>query len=63
MKFTNDTWFHTVVLLLITLVGVFMANLTAEIFDIKDNNFVHILIPLFISPPVGLYFTKRVKRK
>lgn len=63
MKFTNATWFHTLVLLLISLVGVFMANLTAEIFGIKDQNIVHILIALFISPLVFFYFTKRVKKK
>ncbi len=63
MKFTNDTWFHTLVLLLITLAGVFMANLTAEIFGIKDKNIVYLFTSFFTGSVGSFYFIKRVKRK
>ncbi len=64
MKFTNDTWFHTLVIVLISFVSSFIGKLILEnVFGIEDKNLVTFLTPLFVGFPVGLYFTKRVKRK
>lgn len=64
MKFTNATWFHTLVIVLITFVSGFIGEFILEnVFGIEDKNLVNLLTPLFIGFPIGLYFTKRVKKK
>ena len=63
MKFTNDTWFHTLVLLLIALLGVLIGNLAAKIFGINDKNIVYFMMSGFTSLVGSFYFIKRVKRK
>ncbi len=63
MKFTNDTWFHTLVLLLIALVGVLIGNIGAKIFGINDKNIVYLFTSLFTGSVGSFYFLKRVKRK
>ncbi len=64
MKFTNDTWFHTLVIVLITFVSAFIGEFILEnVFGIEDKNLLKLLTPLFVGFPVSLYFIKRVKRK
>ncbi|NJM22506.1 MAG: hypothetical protein HC907_29265 [Richelia sp. SM1_7_0] len=63
MKFTNATWFHMLVLLLIALVGVLIGNLAAKIFGINDKNIVYLLMSGFTGSVGSFYFIKRVKRK
>lgn len=64
MKFTNDTWFHMVVLVSIAFVGGFMGEFIAEkVFGIKEGYLVSLITGMLIGPPVGFYFVKRVKKK
>ena len=64
MKFTNATWFHTVVVILICFVGLSIATLILEkVFSIKDRNLATVLSAVFIGPILQLYFIRRVKRK
>ncbi len=64
MKFTNATWFHTLVIVLIVFVSYFIATLIVEkVFGIKKDFLVTSFTMLLAYAPVYFYFTKRVKRK
>lgn len=64
MKFTNATWFHTLVIILISFIGFSIATLIVEkVFGIKEDKLVALLTSVFTSPIVYFYFIKRVKRK
>ncbi len=64
MKFTNDTWFHTLVFALISFIAVSIATFIAEkVFGTKEDRLVAVLTSVIASPILYFYFTKRVKRK
>ena len=64
MKFTNATWFHTLVIILIVFVSYFIATLIVEkVFGIKKDSVITQLTMLLAYAPVYFYFIKRVKRK
>ena len=64
MKFTNNIWFHTMMLVLIAVGCRLLAKLIAEIFGIEGNDlFLTISASLLTGFAGSFYFVKRVQRK